>query len=174
MRVWYPDQEDALEVDMETSSSILIWRIPWTEEPGRLQSMGSQRGRYDWSDLACVHTYMYAYIQLKNVDEETIGRETMQHWNRFQQRFFRAFQLAPGNFSVKLVCGPGWAGAGRGQVWELTRVTCRLWAVVLGHSSWGWTAFRCLPRRLLTGLGLRSDSPQQTRTLGSHRQSELT
>ena len=63
-----------------------------------------------------MHTYMYAYIQLKNVDEETIGRETMQHWNHFQQRFFRAFQLAPGNFSVRLMCGPGWAGAGRGQV----------------------------------------------------------
>ena len=33
-------------------SSILSWRIPWTEEPGRLQSMGSQRYRHDWSDLA--------------------------------------------------------------------------------------------------------------------------
>ena len=33
-------------------SSILIWRTPWTEEPGRLPSMGSQRVRHDWSDLA--------------------------------------------------------------------------------------------------------------------------
>ena len=30
-----------------THSSILTWKIPWTEEPGRLQSLGSQRGRYD-------------------------------------------------------------------------------------------------------------------------------
>ena len=36
-------QEDALEKEMATHSSILAWRIPWTEEPGRLQSMGSQR-----------------------------------------------------------------------------------------------------------------------------------
>ena len=35
-------QEDALEEGMATQSSILAWRIPWTEEPGRLQSMGSQ------------------------------------------------------------------------------------------------------------------------------------
>ena len=33
-------------------SSTLAWRIPWTDEPGRLQSMGSQRIRHDWSDLA--------------------------------------------------------------------------------------------------------------------------
>ena len=36
------DQEDPLEKEMATYSSILAWRIPWTEESGRLQSMGSQ------------------------------------------------------------------------------------------------------------------------------------
>ena len=35
-------REDPLEKEMATHSSILTWRIPWTEEPGRLQSMGSQ------------------------------------------------------------------------------------------------------------------------------------
>ena len=35
--------EDLLEKEMATHSSILAWRIPWTEEPGRLQSMGSHR-----------------------------------------------------------------------------------------------------------------------------------
>ena len=40
--------ENPLEKEMATHSSILAWRIPWTEEPGRLQSMGSQRVRYDW------------------------------------------------------------------------------------------------------------------------------
>ena len=40
-------QEDPLEEGMATHSSILAWRIPWTEEPGRLQSMGLQRVRYD-------------------------------------------------------------------------------------------------------------------------------
>ena len=37
------DQEDPLEKEMATHSSILAWEIPWTEEPGRLQSMGSLR-----------------------------------------------------------------------------------------------------------------------------------
>ena len=40
-------QEDPLEKGMATHSSILAWRIPWTEEPGRLQSTGSYRVRHD-------------------------------------------------------------------------------------------------------------------------------
>ena len=40
-------QEDSLEEDMMNHSSILTWRIPWTEEPGGLQSIGSQRVRRD-------------------------------------------------------------------------------------------------------------------------------
>ena len=40
-------QEDPLEKGMATHSSILAWRIPWTEEPGGLQSIGSQRVRHN-------------------------------------------------------------------------------------------------------------------------------
>ena len=40
---------------MATHSRILAWRIPWTEEPGGLLSMGSHRVRHDSSDLACMH-----------------------------------------------------------------------------------------------------------------------
>ena len=39
--------EDLLEKEMATHSSILAWKIPWTEEPGRLQSMWSQRVEHD-------------------------------------------------------------------------------------------------------------------------------
>ena len=39
--------EDALQKEMATQSSILTWKIPWTEEPGWLQSMGSQRAGHD-------------------------------------------------------------------------------------------------------------------------------
>ena len=45
-------QEDPLEEGMATDSSILAWRIPWTEELGGLQSKGSQRVRHDWSNWA--------------------------------------------------------------------------------------------------------------------------
>ena len=41
------DWEDPLEKEMATHSSILAWRIPWTEEPGGLQSMGSQTVGHD-------------------------------------------------------------------------------------------------------------------------------
>ena len=47
MHVQSLGQEDPLEEGMATHSSILAWEIPWTEEPGRLQSMGLQRVRHD-------------------------------------------------------------------------------------------------------------------------------
>ena len=45
--VWFLGWEDPLEEGMATHSSILAWRIPWIEKPGRLQSMGSQRVGHD-------------------------------------------------------------------------------------------------------------------------------
>ena len=47
-RVWSLGQEDPLEKGMATHSSILAWRIPCTEEPSRLRSMGQQRVEHDW------------------------------------------------------------------------------------------------------------------------------
>ena len=46
-QVQFLGQEDPLEKRMTTHSSILTWRIPWTEEPDRLQSMGLQRVRHN-------------------------------------------------------------------------------------------------------------------------------
>ena len=48
MRVWSLDQEDPLEKEIATHSSILAWEIPWTEDPGRIQTMGSQKS---WTEL---------------------------------------------------------------------------------------------------------------------------
>ena len=47
MQVQFLGREDPLEENMETHCSILAWRIPWTEEPGGLQSMGSQSVRHN-------------------------------------------------------------------------------------------------------------------------------
>ena len=47
MQIRSLDQKDLLEKEMATHSSILAWKIPWTEEPGWLQSMRSQRVRRD-------------------------------------------------------------------------------------------------------------------------------
>ena len=48
MRVWSLGQEDPQEKEMETHSTILAWEIPWTEQPGGLQSVGSQKVGYNW------------------------------------------------------------------------------------------------------------------------------
>ena len=54
-------REGPLEEDMATHSSILAWRIPWTEEPGGLKSIGWQRVRHDRSDWACTHTCIHKF-----------------------------------------------------------------------------------------------------------------
>ena len=53
-RVWSLDGEDSLEEEKVTHSSSLAWRIPWTEKPGGLQSMGLQRFGQDWLTEATV------------------------------------------------------------------------------------------------------------------------
>ena len=55
IQIWSLGWEDPLEEGMATHSSILAWKISWTEETGRLQSMGSQRVRHNWSNYACMH-----------------------------------------------------------------------------------------------------------------------
>ena len=56
--------EDPLEKGMAAHSRILSCRIPWTEEPGRLQSMGWQRVGYDWAANTHTHTWLYLKFKL--------------------------------------------------------------------------------------------------------------
>ena len=67
--------EDYLEKGMTTDSSILAWRIPWTEEPGGLQFIGSQRLRHDWSDSMHTHarTHTHAHTHTHTHRWETMG-----------------------------------------------------------------------------------------------------
>ena len=59
-------QKDPLEKEMATHSSTLAWRIPWREEPGRLQSMGSQRVGHNWvtslTSLTIVSFISFSFI----------------------------------------------------------------------------------------------------------------
>ena len=55
--IWSLDWEDPLEEGKATHSSILAWRIPWTEEPGGLQSVGLQRVGYDWVTKQRAHIF---------------------------------------------------------------------------------------------------------------------
>ena len=54
--------EDPLEEGMAIHSSIFAWRIPWTEELGRLQSIVSQRVRHDWGDLVRMHPNFSTFV----------------------------------------------------------------------------------------------------------------
>ena len=58
-------------------SSTLAWKIPWTEEPGRLQSMGSYRVGHDWSDLAAAAASLNTIPKAQSMKERTT-----QLWNR--------------------------------------------------------------------------------------------
>ena len=58
-RVWSLGWEAPLEKEMATHSSTLAWKIPWMEEPGGLQSVGSQRVRHDWATSLSVFTFMH-------------------------------------------------------------------------------------------------------------------
>ena len=61
-RVQILSGKDPLEMDMATHSCILAWEITWTEEPDRLQPIGSQRVKHDWSDWSEVK--LFSHIRL--------------------------------------------------------------------------------------------------------------
>ena len=69
--------EDPLEEEMATHSSILAWRIPWTEEPGGLQSMGSQRVGHNWATFT--HGYLCGFPGGSGGKESACNVET-QVW----------------------------------------------------------------------------------------------
>ena len=64
MLVWSLGWEDPLQAGMANHSSIHAWRIPWTEEPSELKSIGLHRVRHDWSNLAPPHTWTWVYRYL--------------------------------------------------------------------------------------------------------------
>ena len=65
------NREDPLETEMATYSSILAWKLPWTEEPGGLQSVGSQRVRGDWAHMNAMHKgekrVRYVTVRLRGI-----------------------------------------------------------------------------------------------------------
>ena len=69
-----------LEEGMETHASILAWRILWTEEPGTVQSTGSQRVRLDWSNWAGTQDYLKDSAQLSHsVVSDSLPPHESQH-----------------------------------------------------------------------------------------------
>ena len=73
--------EDPLEKGTATHSSILAWRIPWTEEPGRLQSMGSHRVRHDWVTKHTAHYGQRAHLQCMAYSRYSVNNTTANNHN---------------------------------------------------------------------------------------------
>ena len=65
------DRENPLEKEMTTHFSILAWKIPWMEEPGRLQSTGSQKVGHDWA------TSVHFHISVKIICEKALITKTV-------------------------------------------------------------------------------------------------
>ena len=76
-------QEDLLEKEMATHSSILAWKIPWMEEPGRLQSMGSQ----SWTRLS---DFTFLSVHGKNIQRiPQISKRNRKMGNRPEQELHK-------------------------------------------------------------------------------------
>ena len=80
--LFLPPRSCCSEKAMAPHFSTLAWKIPWTEEPGRLQSMGSHRVRHDWSDLAAVATIS----------------SHLEDWNNLKLTFAHALSLSSNLF----------------------------------------------------------------------------
>ena len=75
-------QEDPLEAGVATHSGILAWRIPWTEEPGGLWFIGSQRVEHAWSDWASTHGLQRVYDALPETGSKSLWLSTQVNFSR--------------------------------------------------------------------------------------------
>ena len=147
LQVWSLGQEDPLEKEMTTHSSILTWKIPWTEEPNGLQSTGWQRVRHNWACLTltlhCIRCYKRCRDDLKYVGGmPRLCANTMLFYVRGLIYFF-----LPCTECRILVPQPGMESVpSAGEAWSLTH-----WATsevpkkfdfdmgkVPGTNSWGY------------------------------------
>ena len=86
-QVWSLGQEDPLEKAMATHSSTLAWKIPWSEELGRLQSMGLQRVGPDWAISLHFNILLYIYMtHIYMLPRWCSGRESTCQCRRCRRR----------------------------------------------------------------------------------------
>ena len=85
--------EDPLEKGMATDSSILAWRILWTEEPGRLQSMGSRRVEHDQQltlsqQLVCIYIYTQMVKKITKTSTHLLKDKALDGWEKGGRELF--------------------------------------------------------------------------------------
>ena len=117
--VWSLGQEDPLEKEMAPYSRTLAWKIPWTEKPGRLQSMGLQRVGHDWATSLslwitfALPSYFCTFIAGKTNQlvsrssmfregQETRDREWKEEIHLFDVFFLHLNIISPSFFTFKI------------------------------------------------------------------------
>ena len=76
--VWYLDGKDPMEEGMAAHSSILAWKIPWTEEPVKLQSIGSQRVGHHWATSLSLSFWDFNRTEKDMISNDIISRSGSQ------------------------------------------------------------------------------------------------
>ena len=101
-QVWSLSWEESLEKEMATHSTILAWRISWTEEPGGLQSVGSQRIGHDWATntfnllvlIFCIARFKSWFFFVPQGWREERNGKTRSGWGSIKEFF--PFPWSPG------------------------------------------------------------------------------
>ena len=128
MQVWSLDWEDPLEDEMTTHSSILAWKIPWTEEPGGLQSVGSQRVRYNWD----THTVYLRYVNSQIIIQFKVS---LSFGKSQELRVYNAMATHSSTLAWKIpwaeepggLQSMGWLGVGHDRATSLSLFTFMRW-----------------------------------------------
>ena len=113
-RVRSPGQEDPLEKELATYSSILAWEIPWMEQPGGLQSIVSQKVGHNWSDLAYTCACSKCVVVSWSFNLRSLMTGSMEHMclliicmSSLEKCLFKSFLIFNGCLSywiVKVTC----------------------------------------------------------------------
>ena len=131
---WVPPLgwEDPLEKEMTTYSSILAWEIPWTEEPGGHQSMGSQRVGHDWATKHSVRSKFIMSLILKNFFEIVF----LYSWHRWSPGLHRLFSGC-GGWGLLSSCDSKFPSvvASPCEAWALRHTGCRSGSL---RAQWSW------------------------------------
>ena len=84
-QVWSLGQKDPLEKEMATHSSVLAWRIPWTEEPGRQQSVGLQRAGHNWGTNTALSYILSPFCTIQGDELNNISKWSTSYSSEFMK-----------------------------------------------------------------------------------------
>ena len=105
MQVQSLGQKDPLEESMAVHPGILVWRITWTEESGRLWSTGSQRVGHDWSDWEWMHTWDAHAHCLKTLEStQHCNSQVKEAWHLGCWAWISSFHWEPTSVPQPVCC----------------------------------------------------------------------